>query len=173
MRVARATGRSIYAGIAAILILSTRPAIADTASSGSTKEVGRLGINETIALALENSPELKASRARASIAALESSNAWSSFLPQLGIKATRGVTGDGATVSQNTAVTAQASAKIYDNGVTSTRYSASLAEQEIADLNYLRERDRLILTVAEAYLRYSASFWKNSRPLSRLHGPTW
>jgi outer membrane protein TolC len=131
--------------------------MAEAASSNSLKETKSIGINETIALALENSPELKASRARASIAALASSNAWSSFLPQLGIKATHGLTGQSSKASPNTTITAEATATIYDNGVTYTRYHASLAEQEIADLNFLRERDRLILAVTQAYFRYSLS----------------
>lgn len=120
----------------------------------------KMNLKETIQYAVDNSPSLESIRREMSIADMERKNAYSVFLPSLDLNATHGISDRdpqvatpynrygsefGLTVTEN----------LYDNGVSLLLYDTAKVSKRIAELNYNKERDQLVLTIAAQFLNLS------------------
>lgn len=118
-----------------------------------------LGLREVTSYALHNAPSLDATQRQAIVTQLETKNSFAAFLPSLDVTSSHGVLRNypqGSpyepwSSSFNLALTET----LYDNGDTITRYHIATVQEQIADLNLARDRDQLILNVANAFFSLS------------------
>lgn len=130
--------------------------------SGVTAEATslRLDLRSTIQYAVEHSPSLEVLRRDLSISEMQKSNAFSQFLPQLDLSSNYSMS------DRNPQLTTPAqrygsdfglylTENIYDNGISLLNYGSAKINRQIAELNYEKERDKLVLDVASQFLDYS------------------
>lgn len=113
---------------------------------------------ETVRYAVDHSPSLEVAKREAEIRPLERKNAFASFFPQLDLTATLGLNDAEPVPLPNREInqlTLQLTENFYDNGVSLLRHDSARKEEEIARLNFVWERDRLALSIAGEYLKYS------------------
>lgn len=129
----------------------------------------RLNLAQTVEKAVELAPSLDGFRKDAEVRKLERKSALAGFFPQLDFNAIWG-TGEtkpdlltvapeydpstGFSRDTNQAYL-QLTETLWDNGSTYLKYKAAKIQQELADLTFANERDKLTLSIVSEYLRYS------------------
>lgn len=117
-----------------------------------------LSLTEAIDRALKDSPSLAAERERERIVDLEMRNRSNAFYPRLDLESSHGV---GQTnVSQTTdpwisSTQLKVTEKLYDNGVSWTKYKQGKEDREVARLSYEKARDQVILQTTERFYAFS------------------
>ena len=125
----------------------------------STAQAAPLGLRDVTAYALHNAPSLDATQRQAIISQLEYKNSVAAFLPSLDLVSSHGllrnypratpyepwVSSFGLALTET----------LYDNGDSITRNKIASVQEQIADLNLSRDRDQLILNVANAFFTLS------------------
>lgn len=117
-----------------------------------------LSLKDAAAYAIQRSPALNTSQRQALIAEEERKNARAAFLPTLDLTSAHGLQRNypktsvhepwSSTFSLNLAET------LYDNGESITRHRIATLQEEIGHQALLRDRDRLLLSVATAYYQF-------------------
>lgn len=115
-----------------------------------------LDFKSTLATALENSPGLQSLKRDVEIRSLENKNARAARYPSLDFTSTQGLTEvTNRTSSYFSTMSLVATETLYDNGITSAKIDSTQIALELAEAKYADERDRLTLTVADEFFRYS------------------
>ncbi|CAN5564611.1 hypothetical protein BH10BDE1_BH10BDE1_29370 [soil metagenome] len=117
-----------------------------------------VSFREAIEIAVEKSPRLAPFRGDVELRELESTNSYTTFLPQLDLSAVHGLRGASPSpYSSNLAseFNLELVENLYDNGQSWTKYRSAKILKEIADLSFRHERDKLTLEVSNEYMRFS------------------
>jgi outer membrane protein len=120
----------------------------------------RMDLKQAVEFAVENAPELEVVRREMTIAEMQRKNAYSAFLPQLDLAANYGLNDRDPQLSP--ALSRYSSdfglyltENLYDNGISFINYDSAKATKKIADLNYNKERDRIVLNIVSQFLNVS------------------
>lgn len=125
---------------------------------GSQAASQTFDLRTAIQYAIQNAPQFDSLKRQLSIAGLEEKNAKSRWFPSLDLSATHGIQDQDPSIKStpwasefNLALTEN----LYDNGVISTNYKIAQLNQDIAELRFTDQKNRISLNLATAYLNYS------------------
>lgn len=125
---------------------------------GAIQPGRKLNFREALQLAFEKSPVLIAALSELKIREAEFSNSKSVFLPSLDLSTVHGWRDSEPPIGTSRFVnelSLSVTENLYDNGISFARYESSRYQREIAELNFKNERERLVLQIANEYMRYS------------------
>lgn len=117
-----------------------------------------LNFQQTLQLALQNSPTLQSFKAEQENRSMELKNATSAFFPSLDLSTTHGAENSAPPTSSNpwaSEIRLALTERLYDNGESITKYQIAKLRKKRADLSFVNERDKICLEVALEYFNYS------------------
>ncbi len=118
-----------------------------------------MSLRDAAAYALRTSPQLDSSQRATVISGLQLKNTSAAFLPSLDLSSTHGLQKYYPRQSTNEPWTSSFSLTLaetlYDNGESLTKHKAAGIQDRIARLNFERDRDQLLLAVANAFFSLS------------------
>ena len=159
----KAPATLLTTSLLALVLFSAGPAYAKAAVGTGTTAVAptptpathAFDLKKAAEYALANSPDFQAIEKRRSIAGLEKANARSAFLPSLDASLSAGLQGAEPDMPSSPYASAFAltlTENLYDNGVSLTRYEQTKLRERASDIEFRRDRDRLLLELADRFL---------------------